>query len=671
MNNFSINLKLMILGTVPFVAFLVLAFAMIQGAWKEITVLRIMDNNAAVMVKTSALIGDLQRERGRTALFLSGGVSLQDVKQFRSKTDASMQLWEKAMKDERISYQEAVKEVQYVSGELGDLRRKYSSQSLSLTQEQIAAYNSLIKKLIDLQSGAANSQTARGYGKTMSSLIILETARENAGQLRANLSSIIARNTPLSDAELERIIMLKANVSSNISSPALVLSPTIDEKLKNAQKSPSWGQVDGYFNQVIQKTATGDFGIQSDNFWDAISSQIDDIAEIITLSADEISHAIPAFVAQGVRTFILTVSGTLVLSITLVLLLVYLSRSILVPIRKCVTMLRDISQGEGDLTRRLDVSANNEIGELSAHFNNFVDKLQRIITSVINNADAVAASATELYAISIQIAATAEEMSAQSSTVASSTDQATKNVSSISSAAEQMSSSANSVATAIEEMSASLNEVSRNCSKELQIAAEANTHAMNSKDVMKKLGDAAKSIGKVVEVINDIADQTNLLALNATIEAASAGEAGKGFTVVAGEVKELAKQTAKATQEIQQQIEEMQTNTEMAVNAIESVTKVIEEVNAISQTIVSAVEEQSATVNEISRSVGEVSTSTQEVSKNVTESATGLSEVSSTIAEVNNAVADTAKGIVQVKTSAEDLSKLSEGLKKLLGQFKI
>jgi methyl-accepting chemotaxis protein len=188
---------------------------------------------------------------------------------------------------------------------------------------------------------------------------------------------------------------------------------------------------------------------------------------------------------------------------------------------------------------------------------------------------------------------------------------------------------------------------------------------------MDKLGEAAKSIGKVVDVINDIADQTNLLALNATIEAASAGDAGKGFAVVAGEVKELAKQTAQATQEIQKQIEGMQSNTILAINAIESVSEVIEKVNVISQTIVSAVEEQSATVNEISRNVSGVSTGAQEVSKNVTESAKGLSDVSSAITGVNIAVKETAKGIVQVKTSTVELSKLSENLKKLLKQFKI
>jgi len=354
-----------------------------------------------------------------------------------------------------------------------------------------------------------------------------------------------------------------------------------------------------------------------------------------------------------------------------VILGLFLGHTILNPILKTITILKDIADGNGDLTKRLTVSGKDEIAVLSTCFNKFVEKLQIIIASITGNANTVASSATELSAVSTQIAANAEEMSTQTSTVASATEQATTNINSISSAAEEMSSSANSVATAIEEMSASLNEVSRNCQKELQIAAEANTHAKSSKDVMDKLGTAAKAIGKVVEVINDIADKTNLLALNATIEAASAGEAGKGFAVVASEVKELAKQTAQATQEIQKQVEDMQTNTDTAIKAIESVSKVIEEVNVISQTIVSAVEEQSATVNEISRNVSGVSTGAQEVSKNVAESATGLSEVSSTIAGVNNAVGDTAKGIVQVKTSAEELSKLSENLKELLGQFRI
>lgn len=326
---------------------------------------------------------------------------------------------------------------------------------------------------------------------------------------------------------------------------------------------------------------------------------------------------------------------------------------------------------ERNLTKRINISSKDELGHLANVFNKFIDNLQITIQQIDRNAETVASAATELSAASSQIASNAEEMSTQTSAVASATEQATTNINSISSAAEEMSSSTHTVATAIEEMSASLNEVSLNCQKELQIVATANTHAKSSTDAMDKLGSSAKSIGKVVDVINDIADQTNLLALNATIEAASAGEAGKGFAVVANEVKELAKQTAQATQEIQKQVEDIQSSTDLSIKEIESVSKVIEEVNAISQTIVRAVKEQSVTINELSRNVSGVSAGAQDVSKNVAESAAGLSEVSSTIAGVNNAVADTAKGIVQVNSSAEKLATLSEGLKQLLAQFKI
>lgn len=340
------------------------------------------------------------------------------------------------------------------------------------------------------------------------------------------------------------------------------------------------------------------------------------------------------------------------------------------PIVLVADRLKDISEGEGDLTKRLEVSNSDEIGKLALYFNTFVDKLQGIVVSASQNADSVASSSTELSSTSTQIASNAEQMSMQTSAVASALEQSSMNLDSISKAASKMSSSTNSVAAAVEEMSASLSEVSRNCQKELQIAEEANNYARSSKEIMDKLGVAAKSIGNVVDVINDIADQTNLLAINATIEAASAGEAGKGFTVVANEVKELARQTAQATHQIQQQIEQMQSNTESAVTSIDAVARVIDEVNVISQAIVTAVEEQSATVNEISFNISGVSAGAEEISQNVVESATGLNEISSNISEVNKGVAHTAEEIKQVQQSAHELSQLSEGLNKLLSQFK-
>ncbi|MBD3346535.1 MAG: HAMP domain-containing protein [Chitinivibrionales bacterium] len=334
-------------------------------------------------------------------------------------------------------------------------------------------------------------------------------------------------------------------------------------------------------------------------------------------------------------------------------------------------MLRDISEGEGDLTKRLESDSGDEIGDMARYFNNFVNKLQGIITKIAGDAESVASSSSELSTTSVQIASHADEMNSQSTTVASAAEQATANVNGIASAAEEMSTSMSTVASSIEEMSASLNEVAKNCQKELAVARDANSRASATRQQMEKMDASSREIGKVVDTIKDIADQTNLLALNATIEAASAGDAGKGFAVVANEVKELAKQTAQATDEISRQIEQMQSDTEESVNAIEKIAEVIEQVTEISQTIVSAVEEQSATINEISGNVGGASNASSEIARNVQESASGLSEVSSNIQSINTASGETAQGMELIKESAQGLSQLAEQLNQVVNQFKV
>jgi methyl-accepting chemotaxis protein len=271
-----------------------------------------------------------------------------------------------------------------------------------------------------------------------------------------------------------------------------------------------------------------------------------------------------------------------------------------------------------------------------------ITQLKQVESALENTVHSLASSAQELTAVSQQMAANSEETATQASVV--------------SAAAEQVSRNVGTVASATEEMGASIKEIAKSANEAARVATSAVKVAEKTNATVSKLGESSAEIGNVIKVITSIAQQTKLLALNATIEAARAGEAGKGFAVVANEVKELAKQTAKATEDIGRRIEAIQTDTKSAVDAIAQISAIISQINDIQSTIASAVEEQTATTSEISRNVGEAALGSSEIAKNVL--------------NVAQAARGTTEGAANTKSSADELSRMATDLQRLVTKLR-
>ncbi len=444
-------------------------------------------------------------------------------------------------------------------------------------------------------------------------------------------------------------------------------------------------------------------------------------ALIAKINADEALAAVKTM--QKLSTLIVLIS-----TVIIIIVAIFMLRLVMAPIKVVVANLKELSQGEGDLTQRLKVDCPNcsdvmgctepecrsfgkremcwevsgtmsnnpdcievtsgkmtdctnckvykqanydELQELSSNFNNFILKLQTMFKEVVQGVVTISSATTELSAIASQMSGSAENVSSQSSTVATAAEEMSVNMDSVAAATEETTTNMNIVASAAEEMSATIADVNHNTDQASKVTGEAVEEAKSATIKVQELGAAASEISKVTEVITDISGQTNLLALNATIEAARAGEAGKGFAVVANEIKDLAKQTADATGQIKSQIEGIQNSTKATVVQIQKITEVINNVNDTVGTITSAVSEQTAATDEIASNVAQAAQGLAEVNENVAQSSAVSGEIAKDITMVNQASIEMSSSSSEVQSSATELSETAEKLKDMVGGFKL
>ncbi|MBV5318027.1 MAG: methyl-accepting chemotaxis protein [Desulfobulbaceae bacterium] len=349
----------------------------------------------------------------------------------------------------------------------------------------------------------------------------------------------------------------------------------------------------------------------------------------------------------------------------------FLITAITRPLQQVVAGLKDIAEGEGDLTNRLDVQSQDEMGELAKWFNVFIEKIQAVIRDVAQNAGHLQGSSQQLLGIANQMSSGADQTSGKANTVAAAGEEMSANMGSMAEAMSEASGNVSMVAAAIEEMTSTITQIADNAEKASKITAGAVKQTENASLQISELGESAKDIGKVIETITDISEQVNLLALNATIEAARAGESGKGFAVVANEIKELARQTAHATSEIKQRVEGIQNSTRGTVAEITTITKVVNEVNQIVGVIAGAVEEQSAATREIASNISQASMGISEVNQNVSQGSEVSAQIAQDISEVKDAAQKMSGNSTQVNESATNLSRLAGELNAMVNRFKV
>jgi methyl-accepting chemotaxis protein len=389
--------------------------------------------------------------------------------------------------------------------------------------------------------------------------------------------------------------------------------------------------------------------------------------EALTVQINEDFKAIAAdLVGTITRLFYIL---AVVILIPLVLLSVFITRSITIPLKKTVRFAEKIAGG--DFTESLVIANRDELGVMVAALKKMKISLSEMLVDVRSGIETLGSSSTDLFDISSQMSTMAAQAMEKSNRAADSAESMSRNMNSVAAAMDQSASNASLVSTSSDEMTATISEIARNAEKGRGVSDRAVNQAKSASRKMSELGRAAQRIGKVTETITEISEQTNLLALNATIEAARAGEAGKGFAVVANEIKELARQTAAATLDIKGQIGDIQNTTLSTVEEINQVSEIIDAIDAIVATIATAVEEQSTVTREIAGNIDQVSRGISDVNRDVAQSTTVAMDITRDMGEVSQASTEMVGNSRQINTSAEALSHLSDKLNTLVARFRM
>lgn len=678
LQNFSLKTKIGLIILFPLCGYLLMSGMQLAATYGQLRSAKEVVDLTKYSSQISLLVHELQKERGASSGFLaSNGQEFRDILVAqRIETDKM----EKAYRQSETIMQEQsagksvagkMQEVDTLLRGLVDIRRKVTQQEIE-SKTAIGNYTELIKALLNTVSSTSHFSDNPIITSQMFAYVNFLQGKELAGQERAVLSGVFGKGVFTVDT-YNRFLQLMAGQDNYFAAFRA-------ESLEEAQELYTTTMQGGAVDEVdrMRKVAlsvglndTKPFGIDAESWFKTITGKINLLKNLDDALAKNIIDTASIQAAAMRRELIGILVGFVVVLLASITLMVITSLSLVKGIKKANHVALDLAEGEGDLTKRMGFVAKDEIGVLGRSIDKLLSTLGGLISRIKDSGETLNTSGQELASLAEQMHGAASNIQEKADMVAAAAEEMSINMNNVAAAVEEAAVNISTVAASTGDIAGAGEAMTENVKNVRLMTSEAVSCTKSSYELISVLGDAAREIGRVTETITEISEQTNLLALNATIEAARAGDAGKGFAVVANEIKELAKQTAGATVEINTKIQGIQDSTQKTVNEMEKILEVINKVDAMVENIASAVEQQTATTNEIAENIDQASAGIQDVASNVSQISTVAGEVTQDITAVSFSSQELTKSSTMVRQSAKELHRMTLGMKEITDRFKV